>query len=528
MEKRTLIAFVLAMLVIVGYFAFVTKRYPSPAPQMAEQPVKVFKKQTVPVERREIFPQTQPLANEKVITYNTEKYEVLISNIGGAIKGINLKGYSGVDAEKLTKLAEVVDSAGMLSLIEMQGEDLRGAIYQVTKEQNAVFCRYRIPERFEIIKRYYFSADQYHIELEVTIKNLALQTEEYQYRIVGAAGVEIGGRLDKRFVELDTMINGELKRDSMRKVGKNGLLHAGEISWTGIKNKYFSVILKPFPSTKASFYSVVGQGKLETVMEITPFFIPPDSSVTHKFLLYAGPNDYDILKSYNFRFEEIINYGLFGGISKVLLTTLKFFHRLAGNWGVAIILLTITVSLLLYPFTWKSMKSMKEMQAIQPEITKLREEHKSNPQKLNKATMELYRKHKINPLGGCLPMLFQMPIFIALYQALIRSIELKGAHFLWIKDLSLADALPLPFSLPVLGNSINILPLLMSAAMFLQQKISQPGGHAQTEQQKQMAIFMPILFGFIFYGLPSGLVLYWLTNTTLMVVYQSIIKKGHL
>ncbi len=526
MERRVLVAFILAIFVIVGYSHLIAKLYP-PSETPEEEP-QILEERVIPAERKETIFQTQLLANEEVITYNTKRYEVLISNIGGAIKGINLKDYSGKDAAEPMKLVELTSSPGIFSLINLDGDNLGNAIYDVAKEQNAVFCRYRIPEKFEIVKRYYFPYNEYHIELELAIKNLSPQGKQYQYRIVGGAGIDMGGRLDKRFVEANAIVNGELKRNSMRQVNRGELVHEGEILWAGLKNKYFSIILKPLIPPRASFCNLVEREKLQTGVEVAPFLIYSGSSVTHKFLLYAGPNDYDILKSYNLRFEEIISFGAFGGISKLLLATLKFFHRLVGNWGVSIILLTFFVSLILYPFTWKSMKSMREMQVVQPEIAKLREAYKDNPQKLQRETMGLYRKHKINPLGGCLPLFFQMPIFIALYQTLIRSIELKGAHFLWVKDLSRSDALGLPFSLPLLGNSVNILPILMCVAMFIQQKVSQPGGHAQTEQQKQMAVFMPILFGFIFYNLPSGLVLYWLTNTTLMIVYQGIVKKGHL
>jgi YidC/Oxa1 family membrane protein insertase len=171
------------------------------------------------------------------------------------------------------------------------------------------------------------------------------------------------------------------------------------------------------------------------------------------------------------------------------------------------------------------------MKKIQPHLQKLKELHKDNPQKLNKETMELYKKYNINPLGGCLPLLLQFPIFIALYQGLIRSIDLKGAGFLWVKDLSAPDALfTLPFNIPFIGNEFNLLPVLMIGAMFFQQKISQgnmAGGVSseQQQQQKMMMLFMPLIFGVFFYKMPSGLVLYWLTNTLLMTFEHRFIGK---
>ena len=173
---------------------------------------------------------------------------------------------------------------------------------------------------------------------------------------------------------------------------------------------------------------------------------------------------------------------------------------------------------------------MHQMKQLQPHILKLKNLHKDDPQKLNKETMELYKKYNINPLGGCLPMILQMPVFIALYQGLMRSLALKGSTFLWVKDLGTPDAAILPFSLPFLGNSINILPLLMVVMMVLQQKITQTSATndmpaEQKSQQKMMMMTMPLIFGVLFYKMPSGLVLYWLTNTILMTVEQGMIAK---
>ena len=172
---------------------------------------------------------------------------------------------------------------------------------------------------------------------------------------------------------------------------------------------------------------------------------------------------------------------------------------------------------------------MKRMQELQPKIELIRQTYKDNPQRLNKEIMELYKKEKANPFSGCLPMILQIPIFFALYQALIRSIELKGAKFLWIKDLSEPDRLiMLAKPLPLLGNDINILPVLMAILMFLQQKFSSVSAAGQSqEQQRLMMVLFPFLFGFIFYRMPSGLVLYWFINTLLMVISQSRIKFQH-
>jgi YidC/Oxa1 family membrane protein insertase len=220
-------------------------------------------------------------------------------------------------------------------------------------------------------------------------------------------------------------------------------------------------------------------------------------------------------------------YGTFDFIAHLLIQLLDWLYRLVHNWGLVIILLSIMIYFLLYPLVLKQMRSMKEMQALQPRIAELRQAHKDNPQKLNKEMMELYRQHKVNPFGGCLPLILQIPIFFALYQVLMRSVVLKGARFLWIKDLSEPDRLfLLPTSLPLVGKEINILPILMAIAMFVQQKTSMVATTSEAaEQQKIMLILFPLLFGFIFYRMPAGLVLYWFINSALMLTYQLRIRR---
>jgi YidC/Oxa1 family membrane protein insertase len=191
-------------------------------------------------------------------------------------------------------------------------------------------------------------------------------------------------------------------------------------------------------------------------------------------------------------------------------------------------LLSMTTYSILFPLSIKQMRSMKEMQKLQPHIEEMRKTYKDNPQKMNKEIMELYRLHKVNPLSGCLPILLQMPIFFALYPVLMRSAFLRGADFLWIKDLSSPDKIAtLPAMLPFLKNEVNLLPVVLAILMFVQQKMtlkSTPSS-AQAEQQKMMMVIMPIMFGFIFYHMPAGLVLYWLVNSVLMLIFQVRLSK---
>jgi YidC/Oxa1 family membrane protein insertase len=244
------------------------------------------------------------------------------------------------------------------------------------------------------------------------------------------------------------------------------------------------------------------------------------------YRIYLGPQELQIINRINPEWSAIIYYGTFDFIAQLLVQALEFFYRLAHNWGWAIIFLSLAIYLLLYPLTLKQLRSMKEMQALQPRMEEIRRAYKDNPQKLNSEIMKLYREHKVNPLGGCLPLILQLPVFFALYQALLRASFLRGASFLWIKDLTEPDRLfLLPANLPV--HEVNILPILMAITMFIQQKLSLTAAtDSVAEQQKMMLVIMPLMFGFIFYNMPAGLVLYWFVNSTLMLMNQLRLKRA--
>ncbi|HEX7487452.1 MAG TPA: membrane protein insertase YidC, partial [Anaeromyxobacteraceae bacterium] len=232
------------------------------------------------------------------------------------------------------------------------------------------------------------------------------------------------------------------------------------------------------------------------------------------FKLFAGPKQLDLLRGYGRELETAVDYGaitnLFAFFARILLSVMRALEGVVRNWGLAIILLTVLVKALLYPLTAKSMQSMNEMRKLQPEIEKLKAKHGEDKEKLNQAVMQLYQQHKVNPLGGCLPMLIQMPIWFALYATLQTSVELYREPFLWLKDLTQFD----PY---------YILPLAMGSSSFLMQKISpQPADNAQA---KMLLYFMPIFFTFIMLRLPAGLTLYILVNNVLSIAQQQWLMR---
>ena len=280
----------------------------------------------------------------------------------------------------------------------------------------------------------------------------------------------------------------------------------------GIRDRYFSYALYNGPYKNIEF---IPQNKEEIIL------LTHNTKAHSHWDFYLGPQIEDELKPYGL--EGVINYGMFNGIGVLILRILRFFNRLFHSWGFSILLLAVMIYIILFPFTMKSTQAMKKMQEIQPYIQELQKKYKDDPQKLHKAQMELFKKHKVNPLGGCLPLFFQFPVFIALYQVLFRCVELKGAQFLWIKDISLPDhTFKLPFGLPFIGHYINILPLFLVAIYFFQQKITSVN---LDSQQQFMSMFFVVFMGMIFYNFPTALVLYWLVQSLLTFIYQYRTKQ---
>ncbi|MCK5595166.1 membrane protein insertase YidC [bacterium] len=303
--------------------------------------------------------------------------------------------------------------------------------------------------------------------------------------------------------------------------------YIGKIWWTALSTKYFLNALIPIePASKV----VIKKDKLNLLQNCVETVIPivrPNQSFDYNINCYFGPKDVDRLGKQKVNLEALVDFGFFGNLFRIV-HILKFLYKISGNYGVAIILLTILTNIILFPLTIKSHKSMRAMQELQPQINALKEKHKDNAQKINKETMAMYKKNKVNPLGGCLPMMLQMPVFFALFTTLRNAIELKGTCFIpgWIPDLSLPDTV---FYLGALMNKpgvypLNILPILMSITTILQQKFT---AQSADPRQAKMMLFMPVFMLFIFYNFPSGLVLYWLTNNILSIAQQAWIRKKH-
>ena len=285
----------------------------------------------------------------------------------------------------------------------------------------------------------------------------------------------------------------------------------GPPRWLGLDQQFFVSALMPQSAEGSCFFA-----KLPTAGEsLAGLRIPVDRAARATFQLYAGPKQVDLLRAYDRDLETAVDYGpvsnYFAFFARILLWVMQKFYSLVHNWGAAIVLLTLLVKALLYPLTVKSMMSMQQMKKLQPKVDALKAKFGDDKEKMNQEVMKLYQEHKVNPLGGCLPLLLQMPVWLALYATLQTSVELYRQPFLWVKDLTAFDPL-------------YILPVTMGASSFIMQKLSpQPADNAQA---KMLLYFMPAFFTFIMLKLPAGLTLYILVNNLLSIAQQQwIIRK---
>lgn len=503
MERRLILAIALSLLVLLSWSALASKMYPVGNKEVATQnppDIKIATPLVLPMSSR----QEPPAA--ALFKFNQGKFELTFSESQAAIKEAVFKAHQNYKFALQSGFA-IADNALAFKKENISPEAVSFIYADASKK---------------ITKKFIFSNSNYTMGLDITIQNLS--TSPLQLDLPLLLGVL---DLDPKNVQARYQDVTIVAQDKVSRLSPRRDYTFADLDFLGLRDRYFCALIEPELKNYKGFIRKIAPQQYEIGLKSAEIMLLPGQTTAQKFRIYLGPQELRIINQIKPAWLAMVNYGTFDFISRLLLQLLDFLYRLVHNWGVAIVVLSLAVYFILYPLTLKQMRSMKETQALQPLIEELRRMHKDNPQKLNKAIMELYRQHKVNPLGGCLPLILQMPIFFALYQALMRSVALKGATFLWIKDLSEPDRLfVLSNSLPVIGNEINILPIVMAIGMFVQQKISLAAATGSSaEQQKLMTILFPIMFGFIFYHMPSGLVLYWFINSALMLVNQFSINR---
>jgi YidC/Oxa1 family membrane protein insertase len=393
------------------------------------------------------------------------------------------------------------------------------SLYEMTGDSLEVELTHIADNGLEVKKIYSFQAGTYVMDVRFELQNNGTQTIRTnvfgQLRRDKSADPSSGGGIGMRSYVGATFSTD----DSAYEKVKFGDLDDGKFAgskiggWVAMLQHYFLSAWIPAANDNNTFYGQKGSnGDYYIGFQAPDVVVGPGESATAGAQLYVGPKDQSALAEISPNLEKTVDYGWLWWIAQPLFWLLTIIHGLLGNWGWAIIFMTLTVKMILYPLTASSYRSMAKMRKFTPKIQELREQFGDDRQKMSQEMMKLYQKEKLNPLGGCLPMLVQMPVFIALYWVLMESVELRQSPFMfWIADLSIKD----PFF---------VLPLLMGASMFLQMRMQQQP--TMDPMQAKIMQFMPVMFTFMFLWFPAGLTLYWFVNNVITITQQFIVNKS--
>ena len=552
-QSRLLIAIVLSLAIFLAWqFIFApdeaerrqAKKVESPAVEEkqsakdTEKPYKEAVETPAPVEQSTV--EATPLQIAATVTVDTPLYQAKISENGAVFYSFLLKNYrEKVQKDAPFKQILTGDETVGIGRLGFSGKSIAGldkAVFSANlpsgrldvndSPRNLTFS-WRSPDGIVIEKTYKFAPDTYAIGMEVIIKNSS--GRGIQDRLFVSLNAKAPG--DKRMYAFEgpsALINDELKEIKTKKL-KDQNTFEGKIKWVALQSRYFMSGLIPDQIEEASLHLALKSDKFVAARYRQPEkAIQAGTQYTYNYQLFMGPKRIEELKNVGNDLNKVVDFGWFDILAKPCLWLMNLFYSVIPNYGVAIIVLTLLVKILLWPLGQKSYKSMSEMKKIQPLMKEIREKYKDDKQRMNQEVMGLYRTYKINPLGGCLPMVVQLPVFFALYRMLYEAIELRHApFFLWIDDLAAPDRLfrfdfSIPFMEPPYG--IPVLTIVMGASMLLQQKMSPPMGDAT---QAKMMMFMPIIFTFIFINFSSGLVLYWLVNNILSIAQQYYTQKKY-
>jgi len=462
---------------------------------------------------------------EQLYAIDTDLFRISFSNRGGVAKSWLLKKYrahAGNPLELVNTAAKVERPFALYFPETKPATDVNQALYQARPDPDGLGVTFDFSDgNTAAHKVFRFSKSSYlsSVSTEVTVAGKPIPNLIEWRGGFGDIAVSdlssVGQTL--RFDVTD----GKLVKNSAKSAKNGPVITTGNYSFAGIEDKYFVAAFLP---------QHAGSAELATFSDSAPTVLDPkeiafagaavgDGPVNH-LELYVGPKDIDILRAVNPKLEQVVDFGWFSFLAKPLFLVVNWVMAHAvHNYGWSIILVTVVLNFILFPLKMTSMKSTKKMQALQPQIAGINEKYKNiglrDPRKAeqNQEVMDLYKKHGVNPMGGCVPMLLQIPFFIAFYKVFSVSVEMRGAHWLWVTDLSQPETLP-----------IHILPVVMIASQFLMQKMTPPATGGDPNQQRMM-MFMPLIFGFMFYNFSSGLVLYYLTSNLVGIAQQLFFNR---
>jgi YidC/Oxa1 family membrane protein insertase len=470
------------------------------------------------------------------ITVETPFYTVSLSAKGACFSSYILKNYrETVDADSANKQLIPRSFKNGEILLSLSGQSLKGlneAVFSVSESadrlviedaKQSLTFNWVAEDGTILTKTYTFDPFSYLIDLKIIMKNASERVLKDQ--LILSVRKPIEENKGYGFVGPSALIDDKLEQIKTKKIEDKDE-YKGKIKWVSVEDRYFLSSIIPSSEVNSRIKLVADDQFVENQLVNPVFELSPGTQKEFQFLVFMGPKSMELLDSLGYDLGKALNFGFFNLIAKPCLWFMNKIHSVVPNYGIAIIILTIFTKVLLWPLGNKSYKSMSEMKKLQPLMTEIREKYKGDKQKMNQELMALYRTYKVNPMGGCLPMVLQIPVFFALYRMLYQAIELRHApFFLWINDLSAPDRLfnfgfSIPFMEPPYG--IPVLTIIMGATMLLQQKMSPPPGDPT---QAKMMMLMPVVFTFIFINFSSGLVLYWLVNNVLSISQQYYVQK---
>lgn len=472
--------------------------------------------------------------HERIIHVHTDTQNVDIDTLGGNVIKLTLPKYPkdiktpNIHYELFNNNPNTLYYA-QSSLVSTLGPDsnTQAAQYQTTateynlapgQNELRVDLIWKNPQGINVTKTFVFHRNDYLIQVDYNIDNksqqlwsgnLVTQLSRKETNLSGGSFFQINPYVGAAISSPDDLF----QKISFKDIHKQNLDKTIKGGWAAMMEHYFLSAWVPDQNATSRYFSTTTNNDIYTIGMIGPKLeIPAGGHLATSAKLYVGPENAEHLKAIAPGLDLTVNYGWLWFISVIVFWVMKQIHSVVHNWGWSIVLVTVLIKLLFYHLSATSYRSMAGMRSLQPKIKALRERFADDRQKLAQATMELYKQEKINPLGGCLPILVQIPVFIALYMVLMESVELRQAPFiLWIRDLSLPD----PF---------YVLPVLMGITMFIQQKLNPPP--ADPIQEKVM-MFMPVVFTVLFINFPAGLVLYWVVNNGLSILQQWLITRSH-
>jgi len=459
--------------------------------------------------------------SENTVTIDTDLFRAELTNRGGVVKSWELKRYHTPlpEAKPVQLVYPGGKFRGPLSItVADVGLDkaMREGLYSLEQDFTTLDAshpvghltlRFQDPSKqLSVEKQLTFHHDSYIVDVSVKLDGV---TQPFDVGLGTNFGVVEWGDGLIGLIGSASMVDGKVEKETP----EAELERKGTVQWVALQDKYFLSVLMPRQATAA-----VIKKEGDKIVSAGIRTASPSGGATVSLQLYAGPKEYDTLRSLNVGLEDTIDFGwfIFGSwsvvkaVAKPIFYVLRFINEYTHNYGITIILLTMALKLFFVPLQYKSYKSMKQMQVIQPKVLAVQEKFKDDRDRLNKELIKLYRDHKVNPVGGCLPMVLQMPVFVALFNILYMTIDLRQAPFmLWITDLSIQD----PY---------YVLPLIMGATMVIQQKITPT---TMDPTQAKIMLILPVFMTFLFINFPAGLVLYWLTNNVLTILQQVVTDR---